>query len=78
MDFPDETQAKWKMLKTFQPIVHRPDVIDHFSYIFGSLDPFRVYFKLENIFEGALRPFDLGAENGLVANIHGNKKIRIR
>jgi len=53
-------------------MIHRTHIVDDLADIFRQISAFGINFELQNIFQRALRSFDLRAKNRLLPNIHRN------
>ena len=75
MDFTDEAEGEREVAAADlgKAVVHGLDVVHDFLDILGRA--LLAGFVVDDVFEGALSAFDLGREDGLVADIHRDEEI---
>jgi hypothetical protein len=77
VDLPDQADRQREFLEALQAVVHGRDVVDHLIDVAGRVRGQNLGFGGEKILEGALGPFDLAGEHGLLADVHEDEKVRI-
>jgi len=59
VNFSNEPQAERQFIQAFEAVIHCPHVVDYFFNVFRNSLPRRINLELQDIFERALRAFDL-------------------
>src|SRR5438067_9796075 len=58
MDLSNQAQTNRQVLQSSQTIVHGPYVVHYLFHVLRKLPSFFINFKLQHVFEGALRAFN--------------------
>jgi hypothetical protein len=73
----NETKAEGQLFQSLYAVFHRPDIVLDLSNV-GSARRFLLSrFKIEQIRERRLRPFDSGAQYGFSANVGRDEQVRV-
>jgi len=58
-------------------LVHGADVVDDLDDVHREFRSARIELEPQDVVQRALRPFDLGAEDSLLTDVHGDEEIGI-
>ena len=78
MDLLDESIGQRERFEAAEAVVHGCNVVHHLADVARQLPSIGVELVGQHVVQRALRPFDLGAEDGLPPDVHRHEQIGIR